>query len=421
MGEAMTQCVLTGIAELLTMSPTPGEAEGHAGLGLIENAAIVVNNARIAWVGPESELNAPLTATRVDLGGKVVLPGLVDAHTHLVFAGDRTHDFEARCRGESYEDVAKRGGGIQLTVNATREASEEALLALARPRMRDLLAHGVTTVEIKSGYGLTVRDELKMLRVIDRLRREGPMRVESTLLGAHIVPGEHRRDRDRYVRLVTDELMPEAMSGGLARFVDVFCDEGAFTLAETRRILERGHELGFELKVHAEQLTRTGAAMQAAELGAVSVDHLEQASIEDVEALARSGTAAVLLPGAGLFLGAKERPPTRQLLDMGVPIALATDCNPGTCPSRNLSLIVTLGCCWLGMTPVEALRAVTWGGAQALALGDGRGQVIVDGPCDLAVIDAPSWRHIPYQLGMNLVTQVWIGGQRVWQAANNEH
>jgi imidazolonepropionase len=406
------------ITELLTLAPEehPADDPAEAGLGVVRGGAVLCGeDGRVQWSGPEGRLPGEhATGTeRVDLGGAVVLPGLVDAHTHLVFAGDRTRDFADRCAGESYEAIAARGGGIRLTVRATRAASLDALAALARPRLLSLLAHGVTTVEVKSGYGLSVADELKMLEVVARLGREGPWRLVPTVLGAHIVPDAFKADRAGYVRLVTEELLPEVARRGLARHVDVFCDAGAFTLDEALRVLEGGRALGFGLKVHAEQLTRTGAAAAAAGLGAVSADHLEHLSEADADALAAAGTVGVLLPGAALFLGGHDRAPARRLLDRGVAVALATDCNPGTCPSTHLPLMTTLGCAWLGMAPREAVAAVTRSAAWAVGARDGTGTLGLGAPCDLAVCDVESWRHVPYLLGHNPVTSVWVSGRKV--------
>ncbi|MGM0578272.1 MAG: imidazolonepropionase [Myxococcota bacterium] len=383
-------------------------------LGVIRDAAVVADAAgRVRWVGARADAPADPDAEVVDLGGAVVLPGLVDPHTHLVYAGDRTADFAARCAGLSYEEVARRGGGIRLTVRATRAASVEDLVALARPRLRDLLAHGVTAVEIKSGYGLTLADEVKMLEVARRLGEEGPVRVIPTLLAAHIVPDEFRHDRAAYVRLITDEILPEVHRRRLARHVDVFCDAGAYTVEETVTILDRARSLGFGLKVHAEQLGHTGGSAAAAGLGAVSADHLEHVSEADVEAMAEAGTVAVLLPGASAFLGTARRAPGRRLVDGGVDVALATDCNPGTCPSRHLPLMITLGCTLQGLRPEEALIGVTRSAARAIGLEDGTGTVTPGAPCDLAVCDVPGFWHIPYQMAANPVREVWIAGERV--------
>ena len=406
--------VYRDISELVTMDPpSDPPADGGDGLGLVRDAAFFVRDGRVAWYGPATELpEQAASAATTSLEGRAVLPGLVDPHTHLVYAGDRTGDFEARCSGQSYEAIAAAGGGIRLTVRETRAASLDTLVEAALPRLNDLLRHGVTTVEIKSGYGLTVADELKLLEAAARLDQASPCRVVSTVLGAHVVPDAFRQDRAGYLSLLHDELLPEVAARGLARFVDVFCDVGAFSLDETLSILERGRELGFALKVHAEQLTHTGASGAAARLGAVSADHLEQVSAADIDALAAAGTVAVLLPGAGLFLGAGARPPARALIAAGVQVALATDCNPGTCPTRNLPLIVTLGCCLLGLTPAEALQGVTVAAAAALGLDDGRGSLAVGAPADFVQLSVDRWRHLPYELGMNPVRAVWVAGQR---------
>lgn len=414
----------TGIAQALTMVPsqTAGDEGEHAALaaarqslGVIDDAVILADvEGRISWVGRRrDEPASPPPSKTIDLGGAVVMPGLVEAHTHLVFAGDRTRDFALRCSGVSYEEVARLGGGIRLTVAETRDASVDALVALARPRLESMAAHGVTTVEIKSGYGLSLDAELKMLEAIRRLGVEGPCRVVATVLAAHIVPDELRDDRSSYVQLVCDEMLPEVAARGLARHVDVFCDDGAFTLDETVHILERGRALGFGLKVHAEQLTHTGASGAAARLGAVSADHLEHVSEADIEAMSEAQTAGVLLPGAAIYLGGGARAPARRLLDAGVPVALSTDCNPGTCPSTHLPLMVTLGCTWLGMRPEEALVGVTRAAATAVGLDDGTGTLQAGGPCDLAVCDAPSWLHVPYWFGHNPVREVWVGARQV--------
>jgi len=405
--------LLTGIAELLTM-PREGrsEASPEEALGLIRGAAVAIEAGRITWVGAEGE--APRGWARRDLGGAVVLPGLVDSHTHLVWAGDRAPDFEARCRGVSYAELAAAGGGIRLTVAATRAADRDTLVALARPRLEALLAHGCSTVEIKSGYGLSLDAELKQLEAIALLAEAGPWRIVPTCLAAHIVPDEYAGRRDAYVALVTDELLPQVAARGLARFVDVFCDVGAFTLPETLRVLDAAARLGFGLKVHGEQLSATGVARAAAERGATSLDHLEHVDADGIEAMARAGAAAVLLPGASIFLGDATRPPTRALIEAGVPVAVATDCNPGSSPTTHIWLMATLACSWYGLEVHEGLRGITCAGARALGLTDGTGSVRPGGPADLAVCDVASWRHLLYGLGHAPVRETWIGGRRVY-------
>ena len=388
---------------------------GSGKLGVVEDGAFVCGETgALDWIGPASECPEPQEGdTMVDLEGALVLPGFVEAHTHLVFAGDRCRDYADRCAGVPYEEVARRGGGIRLTVTETRIASHDQLLETGRARLNEFLEYGVTTVEIKSGYGLSVADEIKCLEVIQALGVEGPTRIEATVLGAHIVPDEFKGRRDAYVTMLLTELLPEVAARGLARFVDVFCERGAFTLAETRQIFEKAVELGLGIKVHAEQLSHTGSARLAAEFGAVSADHLEFITREDARVLAESGTVAVLLPGAALFLGGNDRAPARMLIDEGVKVALSTDFNPGTCPSTHLPMMTTLGCSWLGLAPYEALQAITVNAAQALDLQDGRGTLVPGSPCDFSTFDLKDWRALPYRFGHNGIRDVWIGGKRV--------
>jgi len=401
-----------GIRQLLTMSGAPSDDVPERSLGLIEDAAFGVDTGgRISWVGTQKDL--PSGAECTDLDGVIVLPGFVDAHTHSVFAGDRTKDFAARCAGESYQEIAARGGGIRLTVGATRRASLEELVSLAKPRLEELLSHGVTSIEVKSGYGLSCEDEIRMLEAIALLEEEGPWKLTPTLLAAHIVPDEYRNNRDAYVDMVVQELLPEVAKRKLARHVDVFCDKGAFTLAETLRILERGRDLGFGLKVHAEQLTHSGASGAAAALGAVSADHLEHIEEADIKAMAKAGTSAVLMPAVAIFLGEDHRAPARALLSAGIPVALATDCNPGSCPTRHLPMVASLGCTWLGMTPSEALHGITRSGALALGLENGSGTLTPGAPADFVTSRLPSWQHLPYRFGHNPIQDVFIAGRHV--------
>jgi imidazolonepropionase len=401
-----------GISQLLTMGGSANDPSADVALGVINDAAITVSSeGRVTWVGAHAE--RPRTESSTDLGGVVVLPGFVDAHTHVVFAGDRTGDFVARCAGESYPQIAARGGGIRLTVEATRAASIDELVALALPRLEELLSHGVTTIEVKSGYGLNVASELRMLEAIARLQSLGPWRLIPTLLAAHIVPDEYREDRAGYVRMINEELLPEVARRDLASHVDVFCDTGAFRLDETLSILERGRSLGLGLKVHAEQLTHTGASGAAAKLGAISADHLEHIEPDDIAAMAASGTTAVLVPAVALFLGEDHRAPARALLEAGVSVALATDCNPGSCPTRHLPLVASLGCTWLGMAPHEALHGITRAAARAVGLHDGTGTLTPGGPADFITTELPSWQHIPYRFGHNPIQDVFIAGRRV--------
>jgi imidazolonepropionase len=409
-----------GIREVLTLIPN-GESP-DAQLGRVQDAVIDCDSAgRVAWIGPADEAPERGDTPVTDLGDVVVLPGMVDAHTHIVFAGDRTADFASRCEGVSYEEVARRGGGIRLTVRETRAASHDLLTKLALARLEDLVAHGATTVEIKSGYGLTFADEIKILEVVARLQELSPARIIPTLLAAHIIPDEFRSDRGGYVDLIVNELVPEVTERGLAEHIDVFCEEGAFTIEETLRILEAGQRRGLGLKVHGEQLTHTSISAEVARMGALSVDHCEHVSPDDIEVMAQHGTAAVLIPGASLFLGGHARAPARALLDAGVPVALSTDCNPGTCPSRHVTLMGTLGCTMLGMAPHESVRALTADAAQALGLSDGTGTLRPGAPCDLAVCDISGWRELPYAFGARPVREVWIAGSQVSTRGGSAH
>jgi len=393
----------TGMSQLLTMVGRDDDP-----LGIITDAALLVDDdGSVTWVGPERD--APEREGEViDLRGAVVLPGLVDPHTHLVFAGDRAADFEARCRGESYLAIASRGGGIRTSVRATRAASEEALVELALPRLAALAAHGVTTVEIKSGYGLDVATELRQLRVVDRLRAETRQRLVPTLL-LHLVPDEHADDRAGWIRLVVDELMPLARA--LAEAVDVYCDAGAYTRDESLVLLRAARAQGFRIKAHSEQLTATGFGADAAAIGALSLEHLEHASPEVVRAMADSGTIAVLLPMASLFLGDAARPPVAALRAAGVGLALGTDLNPGSSPTFDPWLTATLACTWYGLTPVEALLGLTARAADALGHHD-VGRIAPGSRADLAVARPAiaDWRHLVYGLGHRPITRTFVGG-----------
>ncbi len=402
--------VFKGISQLLTMGRARStEPEAKSQLALIENAALAIEAGHVSWVGPEAE--APACDDVVDLGGVVVMPGLVDPHTHLVFAGDRAADFEARARGESYEAIARRGGGIRTTTAATRAASFDELLVLARDRLSRLLENGVTTVEIKSGYGLSVAAEMKQLEVIRRLGEDGPQHIVSTLL-LHIVPPEFAERRDAWLDVVRYELMPEVWERRLADHVDVFCETTAYTPEEAQVILSSALGVGFEVKAHTEQLTASGFGIRAARSGALSLEHLEHASVELIEAMARSDTRAVLLPTASLFIGDAHRPPVEAFRAAGVGMALGTDLNPGTSPTVDPWLVGTLACTWYRMTPAEALRGMTVEAARAIGLEDGTGTLTPGAPADFVVTRVKRWEELLYGLGHRPVAQTWVAGLR---------
>jgi imidazolonepropionase len=342
------------------------------------------------------------------------MPGLVDSHTHALFGRARFEEQELRAAGLDYMEIARRGGGIHSSVRDLRTRSADELFALAVPRLERLASFGITTVEVKSGYGLTVDDELKTLRVIGRLREELPLRIVPTFLGAHEIPLEHRasaRAREEYIELLVAELIPRVAREKLARFADVFCEKGVYTIDESRRILLAAREHGLLLKLHADELTPFGGAELAAELNATSADHLAAISPEGVNALASVQTVATLLPGTMLFLGKATRAPARQLIKSGVAVALATDFNPGTSPTTNLPLILTLGVSQLGLSVAEVITAATVNGAAALALSDRIGQIAPGFSADLALFDVSDIRELPYWYGDRRCLGTWVRGK----------
>ncbi|MBB6245727.1 imidazolonepropionase [Rhodanobacter sp. A1T4] len=399
----------------LLMNATLATFVGDAPCGLIERGAIAIHRGRIAWVGRVDALPAApdtLAAIVDSLDGALVTPGLVDCHTHLVFAGDRAHEFDLRLNGASYEDIARAGGGIISSVTATRGASEEQLYAQSLPRALALLADGVTTLEIKSGYGLNLDGERRMLRVARRLGRELGMTVRTSFLGLHALPPEYKDRRDDYVTLVCDEILPTLAAEKLVDAVDAFCESIGFSHAETRRLFERAKQLGLPVKLHAEQLSDLHGAALVAEYGGLSADHLEHLSESGIAAMAAAGTVAVLLPGAFYALRETKLPPVEQLRKHAVAMAIATDCNPGTSPLLSLRLAAGMGCTLFRLTPEEALRGVTVNAARALGLAD-RGTLAVDQRADLVVWNARQPAELCYWIGGNLVRQVWLGGEPV--------
>ncbi|MFN6206672.1 MAG: imidazolonepropionase [Planctomycetota bacterium] len=371
---------------------------GSDSLGVIPAGAVVVQGNRIEWVGALSDL--PLdyrTAERLEGRGRVLTPGLIDCHTHLVFGGQRIEDWRKRLEGVSYQEIARAGGGILSTVRATREASAEALYEAAADRLKRMLAGGVTTIEIKTGYGLDLENELKQLQVIQRLARQSPANVIPTLLAAHAVPPEYRERPGDYVDLVCNEIIPAAAPHCVA--VDAFCESIAFDLAQTERVLRTGLEYGKQIKLHAEQLSRLGGARLAARLGAVSVDHLEYLDEAGVRELAAAGTVAVLLPGAYYFLRETQRPPVDQLRAHGVPLAVATDFNPGSSPLGSLLLAANMAATLFGLTPGEALQGITIEAARALQLDSSLGSLQSGKRADLVCWDCTHPLELIYGIG----------------------
>lgn len=390
----MTDLFLTGIGELTTNAGAP-----------IHDAVVAVENGVVVYAGPSAD--APdQTGERYDCDGSAVIPGFVDAHTHLVFAGDRSNEFARRLAGESYTEIAEAGGGILATMASTREADEDELFDLAAGRVWRMLRTGTTTLEVKSGYGLDLETELRQLQVARRLGEALPVTIRTTFLGAHSVPPEYASDRSGYVDLVVQEMLPAAAP--LADYCDVFVEETAFSVDEARRVFERAFELGLGARIHAEQLSHSGGARLAAELGAASADHLDHANETDARALADAGVAAVLVPGASYTLRSRQAP-ARMLADSGCTVALATDCNPGTSYFESMAPILSLGVVQMGLRVDEAITAATLGGARSLGFDD-RGIVAEGAVADLAVLDAPSAAHLVYRPGADLVRQTFKGG-----------
>lgn len=399
--------ILTGIGELFT-GLASDEAAVHTG------EALAVEDGLVAATGPASELERRYPgAERFDCGGRVVTPGLVDSHTHAIFGRWRSDEYALRCRGVPYMEIARRGGGINASVRDLRARSEEELLDLARPRLLAMLEHGTTTLEVKSGYGLTTDDELKMLRVARRLGQTLPLDVVPTFLGAHEIPPEYRDRREDYVELLVQEMIPRVAAEGLATFCDVFMEPGVFTGAEARRILEAGLEHGLVPKLHADELEASGGAELGVALGAASADHLGAVSDAGIAALAGSDTVATLLPGTLFFLGRSRYAPARRLLDAGATLALATDFNPGSSTNPNLQLVLTIACSQMGMAPLESLAAATAGGARALRFSDGRGTLRPGAPADLVVWNVDACVDIAYRYGTNRVGAIFKDGRRV--------
>ncbi|HKO09911.1 MAG TPA: imidazolonepropionase [Alphaproteobacteria bacterium] len=372
--------------------------------GAIRDGAIAAAQGRIAYVGSRAQLpDRPEALARevIDAGGRWMTPGLIDCHTHIVFAGNRAEEFELRLEGATYEEIARRGGGIRSTVAKTRAASEEALFESARDRLNYLMAEGVTTVEIKSGYGLATESELKMLRVARRLGRELALDVVTTLLGAHALPPEYEGRQKEYVELVCREMIPAAAEAKLADAVDAFCERIAFTPEETAAVFEAARERGLPVKLHADQLSDLGGGALAARFAALSADHLEHSSETSVAAMAQAGTVAVLLPGAFYFLGERRLPPIEALRRHRVPIALASDCNPGSSPALSLLLMLNLAATLFRLTPEEALFGITRHAATALGLGRDRGRLASGMKADFALWDIDHPAELAYWIGRN--------------------
>ncbi|MGG3007290.1 imidazolonepropionase [Geobacillus stearothermophilus] len=405
------------LVTLAGSSAAPLVKEKMSDLGIIENGSVWIENGTIVAVGPDDELvrrfaDRLAEAEVIDAKGKTVTPGLIDPHTHLVYAGSREHEWTMRLHGATYMEIMNAGGGIHATTKATREASEEMLYEESKRRLDQFLLHGVTTVEAKSGYGLSLEHEIKQLEVAKRLDDTHPVDIVSTFLGAHAVPPEWKHDPDEYVRLVIDEMIPEVSRRGLAEFNDVFCERGVFTPDQARLILEAGKEYGLTPKIHADEIEPYGGAELAAEVGAISADHLLRASDEGIRRMADGGVIGVLLPGTAFFL-MTQAADARRLIDAGVPVALATDCNPGSSPTVSLPLVMSLACLHMGMTPAEAMAAATINAAHAIGRAHLVGSLEPGKKADLVIFNVPNYVQIMYHYGVNHAETVIKGGEVV--------
>ena len=378
-------------------------------LRVLENGGIAIEGKKIVAVGPSDQITELYPAAeRIDCSGKTVLPGFVDSHTHIVFAGNRSNEFAMRLRGATYQEIYEAGGGIRSTMRAVREASLEEIVETARPLVQSAFRHGSTTVEVKSGYGLDTESELKLLEAIRVLDREEEPDLVATFLGAHAFPPEFADDRDAYVRLIIEEMIPEVAERGLAEYCDVFTDEGYFTVAESERILEAGTEHGMKVRVHADELADVSAAAMAARLGAVSADHLLKISDAGIDAMAEAGVIATLLPGTAFYLNLPYAP-ARRLIERGLPVALATDCNPGTNMCENMGMTLALACMGMRMTIEEAITAATLNGAAALDRSDRIGLIQPGYRADLIIADAPTYPDLVYHYGVNQISKTIRG------------
>lgn len=398
------------MAQTLFINVRIATMNDESGYGLIDDAAMLVDGRNIEWVAPMGQANLPTNADRIDCDGRLMTPGLIDCHTHLVYGGNRADEFELRLEGASYEEIARRGGGIVSTVKATRAASESELLAQTRPRLEQLLSEGVTTMEVKSGYGLDCESEIKILRVARQLGELYPLRIEKTFLGAHALPPEFFGQADDYIELICKEMLPRAHAENLVDAVDVFIESIAFDLRQAQRVFDIALELGLPIKAHVEQLSDLGGSVMAARLGALSVDHIEYLKASDVPQLAQHNTVAVLLPGAFYVLRETRHPPIEALRLHQVPIAIATDANPGSSPVSSLLLIMNMACTLFRLTPREALRGVTINAAKALGLDAVVGSLQAGKQADLVIWDVDRPSELAYQIGLNPCAAVMQAG-----------
>ncbi|PYK08558.1 MAG: imidazolonepropionase [Verrucomicrobia bacterium] len=401
-------------SQLVTLAgpQQPRVGSDMSDLAIIRDGGMLITDGKIDIVGSSDRIERNASSAEIiDAGGRVVLPGFVDAHTHLVFAGNRLDDFERRARGETYEQIAKAGGGIWSTVEKTRAASGDELFAQAQKRTEWFLRCGTTTVEAKSGYGLTVEDELKILRVMSRLNEETPLEIVPTFLGAHAVPRE--MDADEYIELVIDEMLPRIATEKLAEFCDVFCERGYFDVKQSRRILTAARELGLRLRIHADQLTNSGGAKLAAELEATTADHLEKTDEQGIAAMKSVDVQPVLLPGSVYALGSTDYPRAREMIETGLAVVLATDFNPGSSPTPSMPMILSVACTQMKMSPEEATTAATINAAYSLSRGSNIGSLERGKLANFSIFDCQDYREIAYWFGIPRTHSVYLRGKRV--------
>ncbi len=400
--------LIKNISQVITLSggPIPRAGDSMSDLGIIENGALLIHGDRIVWVGPTKDIPVrepgiryqTLDGVGLDL---IALPGFIDSHTHPVFASARIEEFDLRCQGKKFQEIAAEGGGIIKSVQEFREATVEQLLEKTERNFRQFLSHGTTTIEAKSGYGLTLEEEIKALQVLDALNGRNRLEVISTFLGAHTIPQEFTDSRDEYIRNLIQIMIPRVAQEGLAQFCDVFCEEGYFSVEEARSILIAAKAAGFGLRIHADVLGRNGGAKLAAELGVRSADHLRWISDSDIDALKQSGVVATLLPGTAFNLGLEHHAPARKLIAAGVPVALATDFNPGTCYTMNMQIILAFACQKMQMLPAETITAATINGAYSLGLSDRLGTLEEGKQADIVLMGVSDYRELPYFFGVN--------------------
>lgn len=413
----MTSLAVLHASQLVTLAgpKRPRSGAEMLELAIIRNGGVLIRDGRVGIVGTSDEIEKNAgNAEVVDAGGRVVLPGFVDAHTHLVFAGNRLDDFERRARGETYEQIAKAGGGIWSTVEKTRAASDVDLLAQAKKHAHWFLRCGTTTVEAKSGYGLTLEDELKILRVMRRLNEETPLEIVPTFLGAHAVPREI--SADEYLDLVVNDMLPRVVSEKLAEFCDVFCEAGYFNIEQSKRILDAAKRLGLKLRIHADQLSSSGAAKLAAESKATTADHLEKTGEEGIAALRSAGVQPVLLPGSVYALGSTRYPRAREMIGAGLAVVIATDFNPGSSPTPSMPMILSLTCTQMKMLPAEAITASTINAAYSLGRGEKIGSLEAGKLANFSVFDCEDYRELAYWFGVPQASSVYVQGERVFGA-----